>query len=86
MTAWFVATARNVGAGVDWRLTSCATEEEAKAFAADAISSGCQVEAGTAPFGEQGRRIGWREAAAWAQSAEGASVRVFDRSLDSCAA
>ena len=56
MTSWFVSTTRKVGAEIDWRLTECADEEEAKACASGALSRGCRVEAGTAPA--CGRRAG----------------------------
>jgi len=86
MTSWFVSTTRSIGAEIDWRLTSPATEEEAKAFASQALSRGCRVEAGTAPRGEQGRRIGWTDAHDWAQSSnEGAVLNLFRR-LDAFAA
>ncbi len=80
MTSWFVATARSVGARIDWGLTSYDTEEEAKAFAAQALSRGFRVEAGTAPRGEPGSRIGWRDAHDWAQSSnDGAIMSLYRR-------
>jgi hypothetical protein len=46
MASWFVSTTQKSGAEVDWRLTECAGEEEAKAYASDALSRGWRVEAG----------------------------------------
>lgn len=86
MTAWFVAAARNVGANVDWRLTSHETEDEAKACASRALSRGFRVEAGTAPTVGPGQKIGWRDAHAWAQSANDDAIMSLYRRLEAFAA
>ncbi|MGO9419942.1 hypothetical protein [Roseiarcus sp.] len=77
----FPATMRKVGADIDWRLTSFATEKEAKAFAAQALSRGFRVEAGTAPSAGPSRRIGWREAHDWAQSSNEGAIMSLHRRL-----
>ena len=80
MTSWFVSAVRKVGSQIDWRLTSYDSEEEAKAFAADALSRGFRVEAGTAPYVGRARRIAWRDAHDWAQSTnEGAIMSLYRR-------
>ncbi len=86
MTAWFVAATRNVGGDVDCRLTSHATEDEAKACASRALSRGFRVEAGTAPGVGPGQRIGWRDAHAWAQSSNDEAIMSLYRRLEAFAA
>ncbi len=86
MTSWFVSTTRKVGAEVDWRLTECAGEEDAKAYASGALARGCRVEAGTAPGVRPERRIGWRAAHDWAQSSNDGSIMGLYRRLSEFAA
>jgi hypothetical protein len=82
MAAWFVSTTRKVGAEIDWRLRSFATEEDAKAFASDALSCGFRVEAGTTPGVAPRRRVGWRDAYDWAQSRNDGAIKSLYRRLD----
>ncbi len=86
MATWFVSTTRKVRDEIDWRLTSCATEEEAKAFASQALSCGLRVEAGTAPGVTPHRRIGWRAAHDWAQSSNEGAIKSLYRRLGAFAA
>ncbi len=86
MTSWFVSTTRKVGAEVDWRLTECAGEEDAKAYASGALARGCRVEAGTTPGVRPERRIGWRAAHDWAQSSNDGSIMSLYRRLSEFAA
>jgi hypothetical protein len=86
MTSWFVSTTRKIGAEIDWRLTECVDEEEAKAHASGALSRGCRVEAGTAPGVRPVRRIGWCAAHDWAQSSSDGSIMSLYRRLGEFAA
>ena len=86
MTSWFVSTTRKVGDETEWRLASFDTEEEAKTYASQALARGFRVEAGTAPRDKQGRRIGWREAHAWAQSSNDGTILSLYRRVGSFAA
>src|SRR5271157_37582 len=49
MPSWFVSTIRAVGDEVEWLLTPCETEDQAKACAARSLARGLRVEAGTLP-------------------------------------
>ncbi len=52
MTSWFVSTTRPLPESegdVEWLLTACATEEEAKEHASKALGRGMRIEAGTIP-------------------------------------
>jgi hypothetical protein len=81
MACWFISTTRPVGADVEWTLTPCATEDEAKARASDALIRGLRVEAGTIPGVEPTVRIGWRQAHDWAQSSNARAIRSLHRRL-----
>ena len=85
MTSWFVSTTRTRGAGprqqVEWRLTTCASEEAAKEFAAKALARGLRVEAGTIPGIEPKIRVGWRAAHDWAQSSNEGAIMSLRRRL-----
>ena len=81
MACWFVSTTRPVGADVEWMLTPCSTEDEAKARASDALVRGLRVEAGTIPGVEPRVRIGWRKAHDWAQSSNAGAIRNLRRRL-----
>lgn len=86
MTSWFVSTTRKDGAEIDWRLTECADEEQAKAYASGALARGCRVEAGTVPDVHPARRINWLAAHDWAQSSNGGSIMNLYRRLGEFAA
>ncbi len=81
MAKWFVSTTRPVGADVEWVLTACETEDEAKACASKALIRGLKVEAGAVPGSGQRTRIGWRAAHDWAQSSNDGSIMSLRRRL-----
>ena len=81
MTPWFVSTTRPVGVDIEWVLTACATEDEAKVCASQALVRGLRVEAGTIPGIEPRKRIGWRAAQRWAQSSNDGSIMSLRRRL-----
>jgi hypothetical protein len=77
MISWFVSTTRPLsgsGDDVEWILTTCATEEEAKVHASKALVRGFRIEAGTVPGVEPRIRIGWPAAHHWAQSSNGEAI------------
>ena len=82
MASWFVSTTRRVGQDVEWLLTTCATEDEAKARASEALIRGLRVEAGTIPGVEPRKRIGCRAAHDWAQSSNAGAIMSLRRRLD----
>jgi hypothetical protein len=82
MASWFVSTTRRVGEDVEWLLTLCATEDEAKASASEALIRGLRVEAGTIPGIKPERRIGWRAAHHWAQSSNAGPIMSMRRRLN----
>ncbi|HKN28681.1 MAG TPA: hypothetical protein VJY34_12660 [Roseiarcus sp.] len=82
MASWFVSTTRRVGPDVEWLLTPCATEDEAKALASEALIRGLRVEAGTNPGVEPKKRIGWRAAHHWAQSSNPGAIMSLRRRLN----
>jgi len=86
MTAWFVSTTRSVPGGVEWLLSACATEEEAKSVAAKALARALRVEAGTVPGIEPRVRIGARTAHQWAQSSSENAIMGLRRRLATFAA
>ncbi|HTR13472.1 MAG TPA: hypothetical protein VMI72_09540 [Roseiarcus sp.] len=86
MSAWFVSTTRPRGQEVEWSLTPCASEDEAKALALTAIARGLRVEAGTAPGVLPRSRIGWRAAHHWARSEKPGSIVDLKRRLAEFAA
>ncbi len=79
MTSWFVSTTRPVGADIEWLLTHCETEDEAKACASRALIRGLRVEAGTVPGIQPRERIGWRAAHDWAQSSNDGAIMSLRR-------
>lgn len=81
MASWFVSTTRRIGSDVEWLLMCCATEEEAKARASEALVRGLRVEAGTIPGIEPEVRMGWRAAHAWAQSSNPGAIMSLRRRL-----
>jgi hypothetical protein len=86
LTAWFVSTTRRIGDDVEWMLTSCATEGEAKALAEKALMRGLRVEAGTVPGVEPRARIGSRAARPWTQASKEGSIMDLRRRLAEFAA
>ena len=86
MPSWFVSTIRAVGDEVEWLLTPCETEDEAKACASRSLARGLRVEAGTLPGVEPRARIGWRAAHRWAQSSNAGSIISMRRRLGEFAA
>ena len=89
MTSWFVSTTRPLpdsGGDVEWLLTACATEEEAKEHASKALGRGMRIEAGTVPGIEPSVRIGWPASHHWAQSSNGQAIMGLLRKLREFAA
>jgi hypothetical protein len=89
MTSWFVSTTRPLpdsGGDVEWLLTACATEEEAKEHASKALGRGMRIEAGTVPGIEPSVRIGWPASHHWAQPSNGQAIMGLLRKLREFAA
>ena len=81
MASWFVSTTRAAGDDVEWLLTPCETEDEARACASRALARGLRVEAGTLPGIEPRQRIGWKAAYDWAQSSNDGAIMSLRRRL-----
>ena len=89
MTSWFVSTTRSAPGshyGVEWLLVPCRTEDEAKAFASQALARGLRIEAGTVPGIEPHVRIGWQAAHHWAQSSNADFIMSLRQRLAAFAA
>jgi hypothetical protein len=67
---------------VEWLLTLCTTEDEAKARASEALIHRLRFEAGTIPGVESERRIGWRAAHDWARSPNAGAIVSLRRGLN----
>ena len=63
-------------------LTPCATEDEAKARASEALIRGHRAEARTLAGVEPKKRIGWREARHCAQSSNTGAIMSLRRRLN----
>ena len=77
MTLWFVSNTRpqpGLQGHVEWLLTACATEDEAKALASTYLVRGFRVEAGTVPGIEPRVRIAGPAAHHWAQSSNSRAI------------
>jgi hypothetical protein len=88
MTSWFVSATRPLPGtydDIEWLLTACSTEDEAKALASKALVRGMRVEAGTVPGVEPKVRIDRLEAHHWAQSSNGDAIMGLRRRLASFA-
>ncbi len=88
MTLWFVSKTRpqpGVQGHVEWLLTACATEDEAKALASTFLGRGFRIEAGTVPGIEPQVRIAGPAAHHWAQSSNSRAIMGLRKRLEAFA-
>ncbi len=88
MTLWFVSKTRpqpGMQGHVEWLLTACATEDEAKALASTFLGRGFRIEAGTVPGIEPQVRIAGPAAHHRAQSSNSRAIMGLRKRLEAIA-